>query len=148
MGTCPSLIWNDSNVVATSRLVPATTAEVADSVRHAAAAGTSLLLRAGGTKDRLGRVSTADAVLDLSALRGIVTYEPEELILIARPATPLAQVEALLAESILPSSPPSGGRLRPWAGPSASAPPDPDGLLPALPGTLSWAWSLSMVGHE
>ena len=79
--------------------MPATTAEVADSVRHAAAAGTSLLLRAGGTKDRLGRVSTADAVLDLSALRGIVTYEPEELILIARPATPLAQVEALLAES-------------------------------------------------
>ena len=77
--------------------VPATVAEVAESVRHAAAHGTSLALRAGGTKDRLGRATTAAVSMDLSALRGIVTYEPEELILIARPATPLAEVQALLA---------------------------------------------------
>jgi glycolate oxidase FAD binding subunit len=77
---------------------PADTTEVAECVRVAADAGTSLALRASGTKDRLGRATSATDAVDLSALAGIVTYEPEELILIARPATPLTQVETLLAE--------------------------------------------------
>lgn len=77
---------------------PADTAEVAEHVRQAATTGASMALRAGGTKDRLGRSTWATDAVDLSALRGIVTYEPEELILIARPATPLTEVEALLAE--------------------------------------------------
>ena len=77
---------------------PAGTTEVAECVRVAADAGTSLALRAGGTKDWLGRATSATDAVDLSALAGIVTYEPEELILIARPATPLTQVETLLAE--------------------------------------------------
>ena len=85
--------------MAPAQSVPATVAEVAECVRHATASGTGMTLRAGGTKDRLGRSPMADAVLNLSALRGIVTYEPEELILIARPATTLVEVEALLAES-------------------------------------------------
>jgi glycolate oxidase FAD binding subunit len=36
-------------------------------------------------------------VLDVSALRGVVAYEPEELILTALPGTPLAEIESLLA---------------------------------------------------
>ncbi|MBT3346405.1 MAG: glycolate oxidase subunit GlcE [Gemmatimonadetes bacterium] len=79
-------------------MAPATTDEVVEGVRQAGASGTSLALRAGGTKDRLGRATPAATCMDLSALTGIVTYEPDELILIARPATPLAQVQALLAE--------------------------------------------------
>ena len=71
---------------------PADTTEVAECVRVAADAGTSLALRAGGTKDRLGRATSATDAVDLSALAGIVTYEPEELILIARPATPQGRV--------------------------------------------------------
>ena len=37
-------------------------------------------------------------MLDVSRLAGIVDYEPAELVLTARPATPLAEIEAALAE--------------------------------------------------
>ena len=59
--------------------------------------GTAYELRAGGTKRGIGRPVDA-AVLDLSALSGIVDYQPRELVLTARPATPLRQIEALLHE--------------------------------------------------
>ena len=39
----------------------------------------------------------ADALLDVSRLAGIVDYEPAELVLTARPGTPLQEIEALLA---------------------------------------------------
>jgi glycolate oxidase FAD binding subunit len=59
------------------------------------APGTAFELVAGGTKRGIGRPMEA-TVLDLSALSGIVDYQPGELVLTARPATPLTQVEALL----------------------------------------------------
>ncbi len=37
-------------------------------------------------------------MLDVSSLRGVLTYEPEELILTALPGTPVDEIEALLAE--------------------------------------------------
>jgi glycolate oxidase FAD binding subunit len=52
-------------------------------------------LLAGGSKRGVGRPLDA-AVLDLAALNGIIDYEPEELVLTARPATPLALIESLL----------------------------------------------------
>ena len=51
----------------------------------------------GGTKRAIGRPVAADA-LELAALAGIVAYEPAELVLTARAATPLAQIEALLGQ--------------------------------------------------
>lgn len=60
------------------------------------APGPAFELLAGGTKRGIGRPVTA-AVLDLSALSGIVDYQPGELVLTARPATPLGQIESLLA---------------------------------------------------
>ena len=62
---------------------------VADSRRPLEPAG-------GGTKRAIGRPVAAD-VLDLSALTGISAYEPAELVLTARAATPLAALEAELA---------------------------------------------------
>src|SRR5580658_8316429 len=59
------------------------------------ASGTAFELVAGGTKRGIGKPMDA-TVLDLSALSGIVDYQPGELVLTARPATPLTQVEALL----------------------------------------------------
>ncbi|HET8698857.1 MAG TPA: FAD-binding protein [Gammaproteobacteria bacterium] len=50
----------------------------------------------GGSKRAIGRPVDGD-VLDLRALTGIVTYEPAELVLTARAATPLAKVERALA---------------------------------------------------
>jgi glycolate oxidase FAD binding subunit len=60
-----------------------------------AAPGPAFELLAGGSKRTIGRPVEAP-ILDLSQLRGIVDYQPGELVLTARPGTPLAQIEALL----------------------------------------------------
>ena len=78
-------------------LQPSDASEVEELVREAAASARPLELRAGGTKARLGRPVPGAARVDLSRLAGVVTYEPEELILIARPGTRLREVEELLA---------------------------------------------------
>jgi glycolate oxidase FAD binding subunit len=49
-----------------------------------------------GTKRGLGRPVQAAATLDMSGFAGIISYEPEELILEAHAGTPLAEVEALI----------------------------------------------------
>jgi glycolate oxidase FAD binding subunit len=61
------------------------------------AAQTPLVIRAGGTKDFYGQPIEGD-VLDVSAHRGIVSYEPGELVLTAKCGTPLAEIEALLEQ--------------------------------------------------
>ena len=78
-------------------LQPSDASEVEELVREAAASARPLELRAGGTKARIGRAVPGAARVDLSRLAGVVTYEPEELILIARPGTRLREVEELLA---------------------------------------------------
>jgi glycolate oxidase FAD binding subunit len=60
------------------------------------APGPAFELVAGGTKRGIGKPMEA-AILDLSALSGIVDYQPGELVLTVRPATTLAQIEALLS---------------------------------------------------
>jgi len=77
-------------------LVPRNAGDVTDAVRWAVAEGASLEVLAGGTRRGLGRPVDALHVLDMSALKGVVAHEPEELILTALPATPLAEIEALL----------------------------------------------------
>ena len=70
-----------------------------EAVAWAAAEETPLEVMAGGSKRRLGRPSQATYSLDLSGLTGITLYEPAELVLAARAATPLADIEqALVAE--------------------------------------------------
>lgn len=66
-------------------------------VTDALAAGRPMTIHAGGSKAGFGRPVVAPVRLDLSGLAGIVDYQPEELMLTLRPATPLAEVEALLA---------------------------------------------------
>ncbi len=52
-----------------------------------------------GTKQAFGRaVVTMGSVLDVSGLSGIVSYQPEELIITAKPGTPVAEIEAALAQ--------------------------------------------------
>lgn len=66
----------------------------------------------GGSKRSIGKAVIAD-VLDLSALDGIVAYEPAELVLTAHAATPLATIERTLAAHAqrLAFEPPDFGRL-------------------------------------
>ena len=68
-----------------------------DAVRQAAADGRTLRLRGGGSKDFWGQSLTGE-VLSTRAYQGIVSYEPSELVVTARCGTPLAELEAVLAE--------------------------------------------------
>ncbi len=82
-------------------------AQITDRVRTAAADQTPLRIRGGGTKDFHG-LALHGEVLDTRVLRGIVSYEPSELVVTVRAGTPLAELEAALAEQgqCLPFEPP------------------------------------------
>lgn len=70
---------------------------LAETVRNAAAARTPLTIHGSGSK----RFLSGDIVgtpLDVTAHRGIVSYEPTELVITARAGTPLTEIEAVLAE--------------------------------------------------
>ena len=81
-----------------------------DAVRLAATRATPLRIRGGGTKDVLGQ-SLQGEVLDTTALKGIVAYEPSELVVTVRAGTPLAALEVALAQQgqCLPFEPPRFG---------------------------------------
>ncbi len=79
-----------------------------DRIRAASAAGQPLRIRGGGTKDFHGEPGVPGEVLSTSALTGIVSYEPSELVVTVRAGTPLADLEATLAAQgqCLPFEPP------------------------------------------
>jgi len=72
--------------------------ELAAIVGEAALREEPLEILAGGSKRGLGRPLQLPHTLDLSAFSGIRLYEPEELVLTAAAATPMAEIEAALAE--------------------------------------------------
>jgi glycolate oxidase FAD binding subunit len=75
----------------------ASEADVVEIVREARARRTTLEIAGGGTRRNVGRPVQCDAVLEVGLLSGIVSYEPEELILTVGPGTPLAEIEQVLA---------------------------------------------------
>ena len=75
-----------------------TEAEVVDAVLSARARSRTLEILGSGTKRSYGRPVACDDVLEVSGLRGIVAYEPAELILTVLPGTPVADIVGLLAE--------------------------------------------------
>jgi glycolate oxidase FAD binding subunit len=111
---------------------PHSEAEVLDLVRHAANDKRPLIVQGAGTKRGWGRPIAGD-VLDLSQLSGITLYEPEELVLSAQAATPLAEIERRLAQR--------GQRL-------AFEPPDLGPLygVPKDKGTLGGAVACNLAG--
>lgn len=101
-------------------------------VQQALVTRTPLCILGGGSKHFYGRPCLGEP-LELTGHRGIVAYEPAELVLTARAGTPLAEVEALLAanQQMFPFEPPSfsahatlggmvaaglSGPRRPWGG--------------------------------
>lgn len=106
--------------------------QLVEQVRRAAAEHVPLAIRGGGSKAFYGRASQGEP-LEMGVHRGVVSYEPTELVITARAGTPLVEIEASLAEKgqMLPFEPPHfgtdttfGGMLaaglsgprRPWAG--------------------------------
>lgn len=92
-----------------------------------------MVVRGGGSKSFLGHIEADAAVLDTRSVRGIVSYEPRELVLRVRAGTPLAEVKQVLADEgqMLPFEPPDfggaatiggmvsagiAGPRRPWVG--------------------------------
>ena len=101
-------------------------------VQEALAAGTPLVVEGGGSKAWYGRPVAAQP-LDVRGHRGVVSYDPSELVVTVRAGTPLAELEAALDAhgQMLACEPPhfSGhatvggmtaaglsGPRRPWAG--------------------------------
>jgi glycolate oxidase FAD binding subunit len=71
--------------------------EFKERIAAAAHAGTPLRLHGGGSKDWYGQTLQGEP-LDTRAYRGIVAYDPTELVVTARCGTPLAELERVLAE--------------------------------------------------
>ena len=70
---------------------------LADRVRDAAARRVPLKIVGGNTKAFYGR-STEGEALDVAGHRGVIAYEPSELVITARAGTPLGEIETLLAD--------------------------------------------------
>jgi len=81
-----------------------------EQVREAADAHRPLRLRGSGSKDFYGE-SLSGEVLELAPWRGIIDYEPSELVITARCGTALAEIQSTLAGhgQFLPFEPPVFG---------------------------------------
>ncbi len=77
---------------------PESARQVADAVAWAAAEEEPLEVLGRASKRAFGRPVQAGQGLELSGLAGITLYEAEELVLSARAGTPIAEIEAALAE--------------------------------------------------
>ncbi|PKO91226.1 MAG: glycolate oxidase subunit GlcE [Betaproteobacteria bacterium HGW-Betaproteobacteria-10] len=71
--------------------------DLVSAIKAAHASQTQLRIRGAGSKDFYGGLLLGD-VLDVADYRGIVAYEPSELYITAKCGTPLAEIEAVLAE--------------------------------------------------
>jgi glycolate oxidase FAD binding subunit len=106
--------------------------DLAAQVREAANRGQALRVVGHDSKGFYGHSVPGDR-LDIAKHRGVVSYEPTELVLTARAGTPVPQIESLLAEhgQMLAFEPPGfagtatlggaiaaglGGPRRPWGG--------------------------------
>ncbi len=83
----------------TEILKPTDTAQVEEAVRWALGNDKAFDVVGTGSKRVLGRPSQTEMTLDLSALTGVLMYEPDELILSARAGTSLAEIEKLLHDN-------------------------------------------------
>ncbi len=83
---------------------------IVERIRAAAAGGTPLCVRGGGSKDFYGEPPQGEP-LSTAVLAGITSYEPSELVVTVRAGTPLAELEATLAQrgQCLPFEPPHFG---------------------------------------
>ena len=78
---------------------PSTADDLRDVIAAALAAGTPLEVLGRGTKRGLGRPLGLERVVQVDRLAGIGLYEPEELVMSAACGTPLADIEAALADN-------------------------------------------------
>jgi glycolate oxidase FAD binding subunit len=97
--------------VAAASDMSTTPESILERVRQARDGGKTLSIRGGDTKCRLGRRATGDEDLLVSGVDQLISYEPGELILVARPGIRLTVLEEMLAKENqhLPFEPPHWG---------------------------------------
>lgn len=78
--------------------MPADQAALIDIVADARAAKTPIDLVGGGSKRGWGGVVQAGRTVSLAAIKGVTLYRPTELVVSAKAGTPLADLQATLAE--------------------------------------------------
>ena len=95
--------------------------ELADRVREATARGAPLRIVGGDTKRFHGRRVEGEP-LNVSGHRGVLSYDPSELVITARAGTPIAEIDDLLAEhnQMLAFEPPVLGKSSTLGGVIAS----------------------------
>ncbi|MEK7836122.1 MAG: FAD-binding protein, partial [Pseudomonadota bacterium] len=106
--------------------------QLTDTIRAAAASKMPLCIRGGGSKDFYGG-PLRGAAFEVGGYRGIVDYDPTELVITARAGTPLAEIEAVLRDKgqMLAFEPPHFGSL---PSPLAPLPKTGEGnIVPAAP---------------
>ena len=96
--------------------------ELAAGLLRAAAEGTPLAIVGGGSKSFLGRTPQGKP-FQVGSHRGIIAYEPTELVITARAGTPLTEIESVLTDSgqMLAFEPPHFGVTATLGGTVASA---------------------------
>lgn len=80
-------------------LTPHSEAEAATIIRDHAEAKTTLAIIGGNTRSGFGNKVQAEATLSSRAISGIVAYNPAEMVMTVKAGTPVADVEAALAEA-------------------------------------------------
>ncbi|MFN3363162.1 MAG: FAD-binding protein [Allorhizobium sp.] len=80
-------------------LTPSTEIEAVELILNHASRKIPLHIRGGGSRAGFGNPVAADATLSSAALSGIVEYNPAEMVITARTGTPVAEIEAALAEN-------------------------------------------------
>ncbi|MCX8098136.1 MAG: glycolate oxidase subunit GlcE [Casimicrobiaceae bacterium] len=86
-------------------------AALAEAIKSAAARGERLRIVGGGSKPWLSGLQARERALSTATLRGIVDYEPRELVILVRGGTPVADIERTMAEAgqMLAFEPPQAG---------------------------------------
>jgi glycolate oxidase FAD binding subunit len=124
---------------------PDNSEQLRDLFAWAAAEEKTFELIGTGSKRALGRPVRADHTVDLSGMAGISLYQPDELVLTAHPATPIAEIEAVLKErnQQLEFEPPDYGPLLRSAVAGTGG---KGGLSNAPSGTLGGALACNLSG--
>ena len=78
-------------------VAPTSEDELATVLAHATDTATSVAIWGGGTHRDMGHWVDADLIVSTSALTGIVEWQPEDLTVVVRAGTPIADLEAELA---------------------------------------------------
>src|SRR5512144_2836123 len=92
----PLLPGNGGEAVGVDTLKVRDASDVEEVVRSAIAGDQPLEIIGHGSRRQIGQPMATNAVLDLSALNAVTSYEPNELIVTVQAGAPLADVMSLI----------------------------------------------------